>query len=146
MRVIGVLAAAGLATLAGCASGQQERARLVRAPSACVDQTVLVYFEPRATELTPEGRAVIDAAAAGARACKIASVDVLGLADAAGSPEASLELSRLRARSVSAALAHAGLPEARFELAAAGQAGAITPTGQAAPLRRRVEVTLHVAR
>jgi outer membrane protein OmpA-like peptidoglycan-associated protein len=88
---------------------------------------------------------VISQAALGVRACKVASVEVLGLSDAAGAPGANLELSRRRAQSVAGALAANGLPPADFKVAAAGQSGAVTPSGQTAPLRRRVEVALHFA-
>ncbi len=140
------LAAAGLAagSLAGC-STTDARARLVRAPPRCADQTVQVYFEPWSAELTREGRLVIDAAATGLRGCRIAEVEVLGLADAPGAPEANLELSRKRAQAVSAALAATGLAPAQIRLSAAGDVGAVTPQGQVAPLRRRVDVILRVA-
>ena len=130
--------------LGGCASVHDMHARLVRAPAACVDQTVQVYFEPRSAELTREGRAVLNAAAANTRACAVRGVEVLGLADAPGAPEANLELSRQRAAAVSAALAQAGLPPAEFRVSAAGAEGAMVD-GKAAPLRRRVDVTLRLA-
>jgi len=143
------LALAGLAAtvaLGGCSTLQGAHARLVRAPSTCVDQAVQIYFEPESAEVTPEGQAVINSAAAGLRRCKLTSIEVLGLADAAGPPQANLELSQRRAGAVSHALAAAGLPAAEFHIAAAGQAGAVTAGGQAKPLRRRVDVTLHVRR
>jgi hypothetical protein len=46
---------------------------------------------------------------------------------------------------VTAALASARLPAAEFRVAAAGEAGALTPDGKAAPLRRRADVVLHMA-
>jgi outer membrane protein OmpA-like peptidoglycan-associated protein len=141
MRAIGVAALAAL-SLGGCATSRNP---LVRAPERCTDQTVQVYFEPWSAELTQEGRTVIDAAAKGVRACRVTAIDVLGLADAVGAPAANLELSHKRAEAVSQALAQAGLPPADFRLAAAGEAGAVAPNGAAAPLRRRVDVTLHVA-
>lgn len=146
MRTLAVAALAALAALGGCATLENARARLVRAPSNCVDQTVQVYFEPDSADLTPEGRSVIDTAAANLRACHVRAVEVLGLADAVGAPETNLELSRRRAESVSRALAAAGLPAAEFRIAAAGQAGAVTADGKAAPLRRRVDVTLRAQR
>lgn len=131
--------------LGACATVQKARDRLVRAPARCVDQTVQIYFEPDSAELTSEGRAVIRAAADGARGCEVTAVEVLGLADAAGAPDANLELSKRRAQSVTAALASAGLPAAEFKLAAAGQAGSVTADGKAAPLRRRADVTLRLS-
>jgi outer membrane protein OmpA-like peptidoglycan-associated protein len=137
-------AAVAVLGASGCATVQQARARLVREAPRCVDQTAEIYFAADQAELTPEGRMVISQAAA-ARGCKVTSVEVLGLADGAGQPGANLELSRRRAQSVAAALAANGLPAADFKVAAAGQAGAVTAAGQAAPLRRRADIALHLA-
>jgi outer membrane protein OmpA-like peptidoglycan-associated protein len=148
MKKTSVIIAAGLSAsvaLAGCASVKTARERIVRAPARCVDQTVQIYFEPGAAEVTNEGRAVIRAAADGARGCTVRAVEVIGLTDAAGAPGANLELSKRRAQSVTAALASAGLPAAEFRVAAAGEAGAVTVDGKAAPLRRRADVILHMA-
>jgi peptidoglycan-associated lipoprotein len=135
-----------VALLAGaCTTIQTARAKLVKPQPHCVDQTVQIYFEPQSAELTHEARLVLDQAAAGAAACRVAGVDVVGLSDAVGAPEANLELSRKRAAAVAAALAANGLPPAAFKVDAAGQAGAVTADGKAAPLRRRTEVTLHLA-
>ena len=70
----------------------------------------------------------------------------MGLADAAGDPAANLELSKRRAASVADAIMKAGLPTATFELAAAGQAGSVTSTGEVAPVRRRADITLKLAK
>ncbi|HEV2530694.1 OmpA family protein [Phenylobacterium sp.] len=145
MRTALLLTAAAAMALGGCATMQTARARLVKATPRCEDQTVQIYFAPDQAELTPEGRMVIAQAASNTRACKILGVDVLGLADGAGQAGANLELSRRRAQSVTAALAANGLPSAEFKMTAAGQAGAVTSGGQAAPLRRRADVTLHLA-
>jgi outer membrane protein OmpA-like peptidoglycan-associated protein len=131
--------------LSGCAAMPKGRDRIVKATPHCADQTVQIYFEPESAEVTKEGRAVLAAAAAQARPCKVASVDVLGLADAVGAPAANLELSKRRAQSVTAALSAVGLPVADFKVSAAGQAGATTAAGQAQPLRRRADVVLHLS-
>ena len=130
--------------LSGCAALPRGRDRIVKATPHCVDQTVQIYFEPESAEVTKEGRAVLAAAASQAKPCKVASVDVLGLADAAGAPAANLELSKRRAQSVTAALAAVGLPAGDFKVSAAGQAGAVTADGKAQPLRRRADVVLHM--
>lgn len=129
--------------LVGCATINKARDRIVRAPH-CADQTTQIYFEPDSAELTKEGRAVIGAAAAAAKGCAVAAVEVMGLADAVGAPGANLELSRRRAQSVTAALASAGLPDAEFKISAAGQAGSVTADGSTAPLRRRADVILRL--
>lgn len=142
----GAAAALALAAaLGGCAT-QSAREKLVQAPSNCVDQRVQVYFEAWSAELTGEGQKVIDNAAANVRGCRLIGVEVLGLADSVGAPGPNLELSQRRAQAVTHALAAAGLPPAEFRVDAAGQAGAVTADGAAAPLRRRVEVNLRVER
>src|SRR5437763_434790 len=90
--------------LGGCASRLTGRDRIVKTPPRCTDQTVQIYFEPESAEVTKEGRAVLRAAAAQSKPCKVASVDVLGLADSTGAVGANLELSKRRTQSVTAAL------------------------------------------
>jgi outer membrane protein OmpA-like peptidoglycan-associated protein len=146
MKSLAVAALAVTVALGGCSTLETARGRLVRTPSNCVNQTVQIYFEPESAALTPEGQSVISAAAANVHNCRVKAVEVLGLADAPGTPAANLELSQRRAQSVSHALAAAGLPAAEFRVSAAGDVGALTAAGDAKPLRRRVDVTLHVAR
>jgi peptidoglycan-associated lipoprotein len=131
--------------LSACASGPTGRDRIVKAAPHCVDQTVQIYFEAESAEVTKEGRAVLRAAAAQSKPCKVASVDVLGLADGVGTAVANLDLSKRRAQSVTAALTTAGLPAGEFKVSAAGQAGAVTADGAAKPLRRRADVVLHLS-
>ncbi len=130
---------AALAGLSACARLPHPRAEV------CPDIRFQIYFEPDSATLTDEGLAVVSTAAAGARSCRVDGVQVLGLADAAGSPQANLALSQARAAAVSRALAANGLPAARFDEVAAGQAGAVTPSGDLRPLRRRVDVTLSLS-
>jgi outer membrane protein OmpA-like peptidoglycan-associated protein len=118
---------------------------VARGSAACEDQAAQIYFEPASAEVTREGRAVIRAAAHAARSCAVKKVSVMGLADAAGDPAANLELSKRRAQSVTAALAAEGLPDAEFDLSAAGQAGAVNANGDARLLRRRADVILRLA-
>ena len=132
--------------LGGCASMKSARDRIVRAPKVCQDLTVPVYFEANEAEITREGRRVIAASAAQAKGCNVDAVRVLGLADAAGDPLSNLELSKKRAASVADAVQKAGLPAAEFEVAAAGQAGAVNKDGETAPVRRRADVTLKLSK
>lgn len=131
--------------LSACATVKSARDRIVRAPVRCTDHTVQIYFEPDSAAVTKEGRAVLRMAAADSKGCKVAAVEVLGLADAAGAPEANLELSKRRAQAVTEALTEAGLPAAEFKVAAAGQAGATDSKGDARVLRRRTDVVLHLS-
>lgn len=130
--------------LAACATVKNARDRIVKRAPLCADQTVQIYFEPQSAEVTKEGGAVLAAAAGDRRMCKVTAVEVVGLSSATGSADSNLELSQRRARAVTAALVSRGLPSADFKLSAAGQAGATTDEGQARPLRRRVDVTLHL--
>lgn len=140
----GVALFAAATALSACETVRTARERIVSAPPRCADATVQIYFEPESAEVTDEGRSVLKAAADSARGCKVTSVSVMGLADAAGDPASNLELSKRRADSVSKALSQAGLPPAVFRVSAAGQAGAVTADGRTAPLRRRADVTLHL--
>lgn len=132
--------------LAGCATVQNARDRIVRPARVCQDVTIPIYFEPNVAQVTPDGRRLIATEAAHARRCRVDQVRVVGLADAAGDPAANLELSKARAASVAEAIMQAGLPSAEFEIAAAGQAGAVTPQGQLQPVRRRAEITLRLGK
>lgn len=146
MRRIGTAAVVMMAAaLASCTTVRNARDRIVKPTRDCADVTVQIYFEPQSAEVTKEGRAVLRAAAAEAKGCTVSQVSVLGLADAAGAPDANLALSEKRAQAVAQALAATGLPAATFETAAAGQAGAVTAAGDARPLRRRADVTLKLA-
>lgn len=135
MSLVGLLAGG----LGACAHMPGVRA------SVCPDTSFQVYFEPDSADLTDEGLAVIATAAASARSCHVDGVRVVGLADAAGSPQANLALSEQRASAVSRALAANGLPPARFDQAAVGQAGAVTAEGELRPLRRRADVMLDLS-
>jgi peptidoglycan-associated lipoprotein len=129
--------------LGGCAMGA--RRSMVRAEPVCRDVSVPIYFDAGASRLTRDGRRVIAMAAADARGCSVDKVQVMGLADAEGEAAANLELSKARAASVSDALVRAKLPPAEFDVAAAGQAGAVTKAGAAQPLRRRADVVLKLS-
>ena len=142
--VVSVLTLA--AGLSACQTVRDARARLEKTPRACQDVIVPVYFESDAAQLTPDGRRVIAAAARTAKPCRVDSVTVLGLADAAGEPAANLELSKRRADAVAAAIARAGLPAATFDVAAAGQAGSVTTDGKIQPVRRRADITLKLSK
>jgi len=132
------------ASLSACGTLKGARDRVVRAPAHCGDQAVQIYFDKDSAEIGKESQAVIAAAAQASKTCAVTAVDVTGLADATGAPDANFDLSRHRAEAVTAALAKAGVPAETVRIAAAGQNGAVTAAGQARPLRRRVDVVLHL--
>jgi outer membrane protein OmpA-like peptidoglycan-associated protein len=142
--IIAVTIGAGL-VVSGCASVSDPRAKIVKEASACQDLTVQIYFEPDSAEVSAEGLAVLNEAAAEAKPCKVGRVLVLGLADAVGAPAANLEISKRRAGAVTRALNATGLPAAEFDLAAVGQTGAVTAEGDARLLRRRADITIELS-
>jgi outer membrane protein OmpA-like peptidoglycan-associated protein len=132
--------------LAGCSTLTAGRDRVVKAPPRCADQTAQIYFEQFSAEVTKEGRAVLAAAAAQSKPCKVTSVDILGLADnVGGTPDSNLDLSKRRAQAVTAALASVGLPAGEFKITAAGEAGSTTADGRSKPLRRRADIVVHLS-
>ena len=146
---IGTLSILGLSLalgLGGCSTMTASRDRIVKAAPRCADQTVQIYFEQFSAEVTKEGRAVLAAAAAQSKSCKVASVDVLGLADnVGGTPDSNLDLSKRRAQAVTAALASVGLPAGEFKISAGGETGSTTADGRSKPLRRRADIVLHLS-
>ena len=78
------------------------------------------------------------------RTCKVIEIRLLGLADATGSPQANLDLSKRRADNVLAAFVKAGLPVPKYTLVAAGDKGAVNAQGATEPVRRRVNVVVEL--
>ena len=142
-----VLAAALAATaLAGCSSmGTPGRDTLVSEPSACMARRFDIYFAEDQATLTDAARTAIGLTATQLQGCRIKTVRVLGMASATGSVDTNLVLSERRAIAVAEALEAAGWPAPAFELNATGDAGAVTSTGGAEPLRRRTEVLVDAA-
>lgn len=143
-----VAACAVLAMVAGCQSARKPavaRGPVIVRPAVCGDFTASIYFESRSAVITPQATRSLAAAASRARGCSVIGVNVLGLADAPGSADANLALSRQRADAVTRALLRAGFTTVAFQVAAKGDAGAQTRTGQERPLRRRADVQFHLA-
>jgi peptidoglycan-associated lipoprotein len=141
--ILGLSLALGLG---GCSTMTASRDRVVKTTPRCTDQTVQIYFEQFSAEVTKEGRAVLAAAAAQSKPCKVTGVDVLGLADnVGGTPGSNLDLSKKRAEAVTAALASVGLPAGEFKITAVGETGSTTADGRSKPLRRRADIVLHLS-
>jgi len=142
--IIGRLALAGLAAtaLAGCAGVN----RLVRVYSPCRDTAVTLYFESASDRPTESGEQVIVATAKHLRRCEVREVLLRGLADPVGTPDENLQLSKSRAEHVLDAFVAAGLSIPHYTLAASGEQGAVAPRGVVTPVRRRVDVTVLMAR
>jgi len=137
------LALAGL-SLAACSTVSAPSpgaASAMKAPTSRCDPVEFpIYFQTGSDSLTPPAVEMIRATAQRTKACKVAKVEVLGLADADGSAARNLQLSQQRAQKVAAALAAEGFPGATFDLEAGGAAGATNARGAADPVRRRTEV------
>ena len=130
------------ATLAACAHVDRPKTKVARF-TPCSDINVAIYFDTGSATVNRDGRAVLRNAARQADGCRVDRVDVIGLADAVGSAEDNMALSEKRAASVTKALQGFGLTDVR--VTAAGDTGAIVPTGAAAPMRRRAEVILRLS-
>ena len=140
-----ILALGLSAALAGCATGTPHHGPLITAPANCIDIHFPIYFEEGSASVTPQADRLIVDAQRRSTGCTVTRIDVLGLADAPGGPAANLELSQRRAMAVSDALGHHGFQQALVQQGAAGDIGALAPSGAARPLRRRANVTIHLA-
>ncbi|MGA0603695.1 OmpA family protein [Caulobacter sp. KR2-114] len=134
------------AALGGCASAPKMHMPAMFAPPVCDDFSVSIYFEAESAALSPEAQALIRSAAGHARRCDVKGIDVVGLADAQGAPDANLKLSQDRAAAVTAALAARGLDHVPISTTGVGDEGAQTAGGLVRPMRRRANVTFHLAR
>lgn len=83
---------------------------------------------------------LLDTARTQARGCAVKSVRVIGLADAVGTSDANLVLSRRRAATVTSALAKVGFAKVEIDAVAVGDAGSVAASGASAPLRRRADI------
>lgn len=141
MKKASMILAAGAVVLAGCSTpGAPARSDLVVETSACQAKRFDIYFAEDQAQLTDAARTAIGLTATQLQGCRISAVRVLGLASATGDGATNQALSERRALAVAEALAAAGWPAPAFELAAAGDQGAVTAAGVAEPLRRRTEV------
>ncbi len=145
MKGLGLLlAGAGVLAIAGCAE-TGSRGPLVAEPNACAPQKFDIYFREGEARLTDPALHAIGLTATQLQGCDIRKVEVVGLADASGGPDANLDLSERRALAVTEALAAAGWPAPAFSLVAAGESGSVAADGAAEPMRRRTEVLVEAA-
>jgi outer membrane protein OmpA-like peptidoglycan-associated protein len=103
-----------------------------------------VFFRWNAEDLDPGAVEVVEAAAGRAKACKRASIELVGHDDRSQTGERAQELSELRAQAVQRALASAGIPEARIKTEGRGDRNLMfnTPDGVKESMNRRVDIAV----
>ena len=146
MNTISKMAVVGVAALVLGGCGTISGFRRAAVPNVCQDLTVSIYFDRDSAVITREAQAVLKGAGDMTRGCVLGQVDVTGLADAVGDPEANLALSKKRADAVRSAVARLGFSTVNFSVGAVGEQGAVTAGGADKPLRRRTDVTFHLSR
>jgi outer membrane protein OmpA-like peptidoglycan-associated protein len=106
-------------------------------------QVFIVFFEFDKSALTPDGRRVVDSAAAAFKAGK-PNVAIAGYTDLAGSQQYNLALSKRRADAVKTALVQDGVPASAIDESWFGKQNPRVPTadGVREPQNRRVEITM----
>lgn len=107
-------------------------------------QTTLLYFQTGTSILRTDSEAELPKVAAILRDWVYPHVLVVGHADATGSDETNLQVSRERAEMVRNLLVKMGVPAAAIEVTSHGKRNPVvkTPDGVAEPRNRRVSVTI----
>lgn len=99
----------------------------------------LVFFQEWSANLDAEAQGAVDAAAAIVKAHPGVPVSVIGYADPEGSPQANIEISRLRAQVVVDALVKDGVPAEQITRQAKGATSFVNTSQES----RRVEVVVN---
>lgn len=103
-----------------------------------------VYFEHDKSNLTADGRKIVDEAAAYAKQQGTAMIDVNGFTDLTGTARHNLALSKRRAETVSKALIADGIAANRISIKAFGMSNPAVPTplGVREPRNRRAVIII----
>ena len=120
---------------------QAPQAAAAPAPGA---KSYLVYFDFDKSNLTPEGRRTVDQLIADLKAAGGSTVHIVGKADRSGSNPYNQRLSERRAKTVTDALAKAGIAVSRITASAVGetQPPVATADGVREGRNRVVEITV----
>jgi outer membrane protein OmpA-like peptidoglycan-associated protein len=102
-----------------------------------------VFFDWDRSDITAQGAAILDNAAAAYQSCGSASVVLAGHADRSGSAQYNVGLSQRRADAVRSYLAGRGVADGAISTEAFGESRPLVETadGVREPQNRRVEVT-----
>ena len=145
LAVVLALASAGLATSAatGAAVAVEPPAPVAAAMPAEVGAgPFFVFFDWNKAEITGDGEATLDNAAAAYQLAGTGTVRLAGLADRSGSRRYNIALAQRRVDAVKAYLIGKGVPEVSITSLAPGEARPLIPTanGVREAQNRRVEV------
>ncbi len=114
------------------------------APPPQLPRNFLVFFDWDRSNLTPEAREIVAAAARSATETGSARIEATGHADRSGATQYNVGLSQRRADSVKADLVARGIRDDEIFTFARGEADPLVPTpdGVREPQNRRVEIVL----
>jgi esterase/lipase superfamily enzyme/outer membrane protein OmpA-like peptidoglycan-associated protein len=117
-------------------------------PYYCEKVVASVYFDERASELTPRARQVLDFAMQDALQCGFGELVVAGHADDTASSVENEAISRRRAEAVRDYFGALGVPDEMIRIEAYGDARPLVPRREGAsdPLNRRVEFVFRPSR
>jgi OOP family OmpA-OmpF porin len=109
----------------------------------CVAGPWMVFFDFDKDEITPQGAAILDNAAAAYITCGQAQVMIAGHTDRKGSDQYNVGLSQRMAANVRSYLAGRGIPEGVMTTEAFGESRPLVETKDEVrePQNRRVEIT-----
>jgi OmpA-OmpF porin, OOP family len=114
------------------------------APMPGPRQLFIVFFDWDKASLTPDGRKVLDAAAAAFKSNRPIRIELTGYTDTSGPEKYNMALSRRRAVTVRNYLTRAGVPTKAMDVAWKGEHDLRVPTpdGVREPQNRRVEIIM----
>ncbi|MBF0167005.1 MAG: OmpA family protein [Alphaproteobacteria bacterium] len=107
-------------------------------------ETFIIYFMSGTSDLTDASEKALPDIIAKMKSRPVLHIVVAGHADAVGSDEANIVVSRDRAKKVRDLLVKAGAPPGAFEVSSHGKRNQLfkTPDGVSEPRNRRVSVTI----
>ena len=119
-------------------------AEVAALPTRTLPETYLVHFVLNKADVTPEGIAIIEQAAANAKTMNVTRLVLTGHTDRAGEESYNLSLSKRRAEAVRMAFVALGFNEDEITIKAKGETNLLVPTsdGKHEPQNRRVEIVL----